>query len=62
MSMKPSSSENDAEILREKAEFQLARIPVPDEPVRSVDEMLYELQIRQIELEIQNEELRSTQL
>jgi PAS domain S-box-containing protein len=52
----------NAETLRERAESQLARISPDQEPGRSASEMLHELQVRQIELEIQNEELRCIHL
>lgn len=62
MSPKQLKNEIDAAILREKAESMLACIPVPQESVRSAREMLHELQVRQIELEVQNEELRCAHL
>lgn len=48
--------------LRGKAEIQIARAPPSTIPARSTEETLYELQVQQIELEIQNEQLRSTQI
>ncbi|MGS0743289.1 EAL domain-containing protein [Glaciimonas sp. GG7] len=53
------------EQLRSDAEIQLARIPLaslPTLPERSADEVLHELRVHQIELEMQNEELRRTQV
>jgi len=58
MSKKPSQQDP----LRTKAEVQLAHASASDGPPRSADELLHELQVRQIELEIQNEELRRAQV
>ena len=47
--------------LRMAAEKKLALMPQTDIPNRPVGEILHELQIYQVELEMQNEELRRTQ-
>lgn len=44
--------------LRASAEGQLARAPAPEQPSRPAEELLNELRVHQIELEMQNEELR----
>ena len=48
--------------LRTEAEALLAREPLPGVPARPASELLHELQVYQVELEMQNEELRRTQL
>jgi diguanylate cyclase (GGDEF)-like protein/PAS domain S-box-containing protein len=48
--------------LRSAAEAKLARLPHPESSSSSAADLLQELQIHQIELEMQNEELRRTQL
>ncbi len=53
--------EPSGETLREAAENRLANAPPPDSS-RPADELLHELQVHQIELEIQNETLRESQL
>ena len=55
--MKPGGSD-----LRAIAEVKLARVPRMDAPDRPAEELLHELQVHQIELEMQNEELRRAQL
>ncbi|MBI5583368.1 MAG: PAS domain S-box protein [Deltaproteobacteria bacterium] len=49
--------------LRKKAETFLARQPEPpaDPPVESLQQLIHELQVHQIELDMQNEELRRQQ-
>ncbi|MDP2694990.1 MAG: PAS domain S-box protein, partial [Gallionella sp.] len=58
MSKKPNSQDP----LLTKAEAQLAHAPASDGPPRSADELLHELQVHQIELKMQNEELRLAQV
>lgn len=53
-------TEQNSTQLRQQAEAQFTRAPNPE--LRSADELLHELQIHQIELEMQNEQLRQTQL
>jgi PAS domain-containing protein len=50
--------------LRSRAEKSLAKTPedIRDIPVSDVKEVIHELQVHQIELEMQNEELRNDQL
>jgi diguanylate cyclase (GGDEF)-like protein/PAS domain S-box-containing protein len=48
--------------LRALAELKLASAPQMDAPGRRAGELLYELQVHEIELEMQNEELRRAQL
>src|ERR1017187_9959298 len=47
---------------RIKAEAQLVNTPASDGLPRSAEELLHELLVHQIELEMQNEELRSAQV
>jgi diguanylate cyclase (GGDEF)-like protein/PAS domain S-box-containing protein len=51
-----------ARTLRAAAERKLALMPHADTPTRPVEEIVHELQVQQIELEMQNEELRRAQL
>jgi diguanylate cyclase (GGDEF)-like protein/PAS domain S-box-containing protein len=55
--MKPSAAD-----LRLKAELRLARAARTDSPARRAGDLLHELQVHEIELEMQNEELRNAQL
>jgi len=48
--------------LRNVAEAELARVPPAEAPIRSAEELLHELQVHQIELEMQNESLRHSQM
>ena len=48
--------------LRHEAETRLARSPVEGPPTPSAEALLHELRVHQIELEMQNEELRHAQL
>ncbi len=56
--MSPKST--DPNTLRTSAEARLEHMP-PATPDRPAEELLHELEVHQIELEIQNEELRRTQ-
>jgi PAS domain S-box-containing protein len=55
-----SKSGDQKDLLRTKAEAQLAKSPVKSG--RVVNDLLHELQVHQIELEMQNDELRRTRL
>lgn len=55
--MKPPEAQ-----LRAEVEAQLARAPQTAGPARPAEELLHELQVHQMELEMQNEELRRAQL
>jgi hypothetical protein len=48
--------------LRDAAEASLISSPSTSIPARSVDELLHELRVHQIELEMQNETLRQSQV
>ena len=52
----------DLQLLRTIAEAQLARVPDSEIPVRPAGELMYELRVHEIELEMQNEELRQAQI
>ena len=66
MSSKVESDKSAAEIqpLRERAEFQLRdkHADLADMPAKDLRELVYELNVHQMELEIQNEELRRAQV
>jgi len=55
-----SKKQNELIKMRKAAENQLADAPKPD--YRSVEELLHELQVHQIELEMQNDELKRAQV
>ena len=58
-----SEKENHFHQIRDKAEAKLAKMtPSEEVAARKTDELIHELQVHQIELEMQNEELRRTQL
>ena len=52
----------EAAALRSKAEAQLADSPAQKTSARSAEELLHELRVHQIELEMQNDELRQAQI
>jgi len=53
---------DDPAPLRDAAESKLAKSSVAAAPARTVEDLLHELQVHQIELEMQNESLRQAQL
>ena len=57
-----SKKHDQQDPLLTKAEAQLAHAPASDRLPRYADELLHELQVHQIELKIQNEELRLAQV
>ncbi|MEQ1601749.1 MAG: PAS domain-containing protein [Methylophilaceae bacterium] len=60
--MTPNDKNKTPAQLRIAAEAQLANKPPPKEPLNSNDELLYKLNVHQVELEMQNEFLQTTQL
>ncbi len=58
MSKRPSKPDSR----RAEAEVQLARSRLMDVPARSAEDILHELRVHQIELEMQNDELRRMQV
>ena len=57
-----SKKQNDPDSLRVDAEMRLAHMPQAQIPDRGPEELLHELQVHHVELEMQNDELRRTQL
>jgi diguanylate cyclase (GGDEF)-like protein/PAS domain S-box-containing protein len=62
MSQKQAGIKRRKTLLRIEAETQLARVPPVIASVPPSEELLHELQVHEIELQMQNEELRRTQL
>ncbi len=60
MNKKPN--EPNPQLLRTTAEARLASTPALVAPARSAEELLHELRVYQIELEMQNEQLRQAQI
>lgn len=58
MSTKPDQPDT----LRTEAEARLASAPQAETPARPVEELMHELRVQQIELEMQNDELRRAQV
>ncbi len=56
-----SNIQNEPDSLRSLVEAQLAGAPLAEGTPRSAEELLYELHVHQIELEMQNDELRRAQ-
>lgn len=54
--------QNEPDSLRTEAEAQLSHAPLTEAPPRSAEDLLHELRVYQIELEMQNDELRRAQL
>ena len=61
MTAKPRAGAPGNPRLRASAEAKLARAPKATGPARPAEELLHELQVHQIELEMQNDELRRSQ-
>jgi PAS domain S-box-containing protein len=61
---KTGKSDNPARSLRERAEMLLGKQPgnTPTLPTRDVQALIHELNVHQMELELQNEELRQSQV
>ena len=57
-----SSKPDNQDEIRKAAEAQLARTQRTQVAPRSPEELLYELQVHQVELEMQNEDLRKSHL
>jgi diguanylate cyclase (GGDEF)-like protein/PAS domain S-box-containing protein len=60
--MSTDDTDNQVNQLREAAEAQLGNVPQHEFAARPAEKLLYELQVHQIELEMQNEALRQAQL
>lgn len=63
MREKPSQpqQQNDQGLLRKKAKTQPAKAPLTGKPAQSTEELLHELRTNQIQLEMQNRQLRQVQ-
>ncbi len=57
-----NTSRSKSDTLRVQAEAQLARARLTDIPAHTAEELMHELQVHQIELEMQNDELRRAQI
>ncbi len=62
MNMKNTGTGQRDALLRAKAEMHLGSAPTMAASARSAEELLHELQVHQIELEMQNEDLRRAQV
>lgn len=56
-----STKSDQPDTLRTEAEARLASAPQAETPARPVEELMHELRVQQIELEMQNDELRRAQ-